>query len=347
MSQAPLPLVGITRWARHLPPGRMTCEEAGAGYGLSGAQVLEDTGMAEKAIGEPGQSALDFGLEAAKKLMQGVDPSGIDLVIFASASLPDHPCWWAPYRIHHELGLKDARLHEMRMGCLGSLHALEVAKSMIQATPGLNRVLLVTGEAWHFDAAFKEACYSTPGNEPWMIFGDGGAAVLLESSEVATLSNHLGAFSFRVDAEHHGVVPIRTGGSKNYVGPEQVAQGLHFLHTQPQTPEELKRFGLRYLTQMRATVREALERAGGTTKPDFLVPSQLKKPLMRLLSAKLGIPLERVTQTMLTCGHVGTCDILMGMGMALDGHFMQPGETATIVSSGVSFGWGAATWHGL
>lgn len=340
------PKVGVTRWARHLPPGRLTAEEMGRGFGWSAAKLLEETGMAEKAVGVPGQTASDHGLAAARQVMEGLDPASIGLLIYTSASLPDHPVWFAPYRLHHELGLVNARLHELRMGCLGSLHALEVAKAMLQTVPGLDRALIVAGEAWHFDQDFMEVAYRSPGNEPWLILGDGGAAILLETERSTTLTNHLGGFVHRVDAEHHGLVSLRTGGTANYVSQANLDAGLHHLHTPHQSPEELKRFGMRYLSQMRGCVRDAWSQAGWEGKPDLLVPSQLKTPLMRLLSAKLGVPMERITQTMLTCGHVGTCDLLFGIGLALDGQLLGPGTRAALISSGVSFGWAAATWEG-
>ncbi|MNS58184.1 3-oxoacyl-[acyl-carrier-protein] synthase 3 [compost metagenome] len=55
--------------------------------------------------------------------------------------------------------------------------------------------------------------------------------------------------------------------------------------------------------------------------------------------------MEQTAYTMPRWGHVGTADILLSLGEAMQSGTLKPGQTVAIVSSGISFSWGAATLH--
>jgi 3-oxoacyl-[acyl-carrier-protein] synthase-3 len=337
--------VGITKIAHHFPEGRMSATEMARRTGLTVDKIHDDYGLHEKPIGGPGESALDHALKAGRALLEGIDPESIDLIIYASGSMEDHPLWWGIYKLHEVLGLKHARIMEMRYGCIGSLHALEAAKNYLIANPKLNRAIVIGAEGYHFSEAFAD--YANPDNEPMYIFADGAAAALLETDRVAELPNALGEFAYLVDSSHHADVSIPAGGAKMPTTAETVAQGLHALQLPQKDPKELRRFGLRYITNYLTVINQALGASGHEGAPDFIVSNQLKLPLMRILLTKLGMTMEQTAYTMPKWGHVGTADILLSLGEAMQSGALKPGQTVAIVSSGISFSWGAATLHVL
>jgi 3-oxoacyl-[acyl-carrier-protein] synthase-3 len=328
--------VGITKVARHLPEGRMTAAEMAALTGLAEAKILDEIGIREKPIGAPGESALDHALKAGQKLLEGLDPKSIDLLIYASGSMPDYPLWWGIYKLHELLGLQHARFLELHYGCIGSLHALEAAKNYMVADPDIKRAVVIGAEGYHFDPGFADYAYAD--NEPMYIFADGAAAALLERSSELELPNYLGSFRFMVDSSKSHEVPIPGGGAKSY------SEGDRSLRLPAQDARELKRFGIRYIQNYLKVIADALA-ADGRHQPDFLISSQLKLPLMRILLTKLGLTQEDTAYTMPKWGHVGTADILLALGEAMEQERFRTGSTAIIVSSGVSFSWGAATLH--
>lgn len=332
--------VGITKVARYLPEGRMTAEEMARRTGLTVEKIHEELGLHEKPVGAPGESALDHALKAGQALLEGLDPKSIDMVIYASGSMPDYPLWWGIYKLHELLGLHHARLMELHYGCIGSLHALEAARNYLAADPGLKRIMVIGAEGYHFSEAFAD--YANADNEPMYIFADGAAAALVESERTAELPNVLGSFRFMVDSSRSGDVPIPAGGARQYVTAETAARNLHALRLPAQDPRDLKRFGIRYIQNYLAVVKQAFE-ADGLAQPDFLVSSQLKLPLARILLAKLGLDMDHTAYTMPKWGHVGTADILLALGEAMERGQLKSGMNAAIVSSGVSFSWGAAT----
>lgn len=332
--------VGVTHAAHYLPPTVMTAEELAQRTGLSVETILEDYGMREKRIGAPNESAAEHALKAGQALLEGRDPAEIDLLIYATGSLPDYLLRWDVYEFHEKLGLKNARFLEIRQGCIGSLHALEAAKNYLMANPKMNRAMVIGAEGYHFSEVFAD--YSNPNNEPMYIFADGAAAVLLESDRVAELPNALGEFSYIVDSSHHADIWIPAGGVKSYPSEATMRDNLHSLQLATKDPRDLKRFGIRYIQNYLAVIKQALEASGHEGKPDFVISNQLKLPLMRILTTKLGLTFDDTVYTMPEFGHVGTADILLGLGEVLRNKPLEAGKTAAIVSSGVSFSWGAA-----
>ncbi|HEY9721364.1 MAG TPA: 3-oxoacyl-[acyl-carrier-protein] synthase III C-terminal domain-containing protein [Oscillatoriaceae cyanobacterium] len=332
--------VGITRLASHFPEGRMTSADIAARTGMEQARVESELGIREKRIGAPGESALDFAVSAGRKLLEGIDPASIDMVIYATSSMPDYPLHWGVYSVHELLGLQNARTLELRYGCISSLHALEVARSYLRANPRLNRAVVIGAEGYHFDAAFAD--YGHPGNEPMFIFGDGAAAALVETDRVAELTNVLHEFTFAVDSAGLGEILVPAGGAKRFTSAETVAAGLNASRATPPDPQHMKRFGVRYVQRYAHVVREALAASGFSDKPSFLLPNQLKPGLMRLVLTKLGLTADQTCVTMGEYGHVGTADILFALETALAANRLAPGDVAAIVSSGIGFSWGAA-----
>jgi 3-oxoacyl-[acyl-carrier-protein] synthase-3 len=342
------PRVGITQIAHHFPPGRMSAEELARRTGLSVEKFHADMGLHEKPVGNPGDSALDFAVEAGRALLAGdssgraaIDPASIDLLIYASGSMTDHPLWWGVYKLHERLGLRNARLLELQFGCIGSLHALEAAKNYMLANPRINRAIVIGAEGFHFSEHVGD--YANPHNEPMFILADGAAAALLESERVAELPNALGEFAFMVDSSHHAAFTIPAGGAKQPTTPESVAAGLHRVQLPAQDPQAMRRFGLRYIANYLTVIDQAMQASGHAGKPDFVISNQLKLPLMRILLTKLGLEMDQTAYTMPTWGHVGAADILLSLGEAMREGRLTSGQTAAIVSSGTGFSWGAAT----
>jgi 3-oxoacyl-[acyl-carrier-protein] synthase-3 len=333
--------VGITKTAHHLPPGRMSAEEMARRTGLTVEKIHEDYGLLEKPVGGPNESALDHALKAGQALLEGIDPKSVDLLIYASGSMEDHPLWWGVYKLHEKLGLEHARFLEVRMGCIGSLHALEAAKNYMVANPKINRAIVIGAEGYHWSEAFAD--YSNPDNEPMFIFADGAAAALLETDRHAPLSNALGEFVYMVDSSHHEDVWIRAGGVKMPTTAETVAGGQHALQVPAKDPKDLRRFGIRYIANYLEVIKKSMAESGHEGSPDFVVSNQLKLPLMRILLTKLGLTMEHTAYTMPKWGHVGAADIILSLGEAMNAGSLKPGQKAAIVSSGVSFSWGATT----
>lgn len=170
--------VGITAMAACVPPKKaynrdlaniMPAEEV--------EKMINSVGIHERRICDDEVFASDLCYKAAKQLMDdnNIDPESIDLLLFMSQG--------ADYRIpatscilQNRLGLSKAcAAMDLSLGCSGYVYALSCAMAYA-SMPGINRVLLLDGEAFSKIVNPKDKV-----NIP--LYGDAGTATLIEKGD--------------------------------------------------------------------------------------------------------------------------------------------------------------------
>ena len=170
--------VGITAMAACVPPHKaynrdlseiMPQEEVD--------KMINSVGIHERRICDSDVFASDLCFKAAKKLMEdnNIDPASIDMLLFLSQG--------ADYRIpatscilQNRLGLaKNCAAMDLSLGCSGYVYALSCAMAYA-SMPGINRVLLLDGEAFSKIVNPKDKV-----NVP--LYGDAGTATLIEKGD--------------------------------------------------------------------------------------------------------------------------------------------------------------------
>lgn len=140
-------------------------------------KIINSVGIHERRICDEDVFASDLCFRAAKKLMEDndIEPESIDMLLFISQG--------ADYRIpatscilQHRLGLsKNCAAMDLSLGCSGFVYALSVAFAYAYM-PGINRVLLLDGEAFSKIVNPKDKV-----NVP--LYGDAGTATLVEKGD--------------------------------------------------------------------------------------------------------------------------------------------------------------------
>jgi len=112
------------------------------------ASIVKMAGVQERRVVEPGQTASDLGFCAARRFLdaRGIDPSEIDLLIFASQTgdyqLPATACV-----LHGRLGLpQTCASFDLNLGCSAFPYAARVASSMVELG-GFRKALVINAEA--------------------------------------------------------------------------------------------------------------------------------------------------------------------------------------------------------
>lgn len=119
----------------------------------------------------------DLAISAAETLISdmGIDKASIDAMVFV-VQKPDYTAPATSFYIHNKLGLSnDCAVFDVNQGCPGWVYGLWIASQMIESKT-CKRVLLLVGDTPSSGMDVKDRI-----NAP--IFGDGGAATLLEYSE--------------------------------------------------------------------------------------------------------------------------------------------------------------------
>lgn len=171
--------VAITGIAAAAPAQRRGAPQIAALFGgdEQAERVMKAVGIRERRVSGPSLTAGDLGAAAAKRLFEakGVDPAGVDGVVFVS-QYPDLVAPATACLLQERLGVGQRSMcFDVNQGCAGYVHGLAIGSSLIHSGV-CSRLLLVVA-----DTPTKTCGPTDKSTVP--LFGDAGTATLLERSE--------------------------------------------------------------------------------------------------------------------------------------------------------------------
>ncbi len=149
-------------------------------------KILTKTGIRVRYICTEEETALDLGVEAARRLFaaQDINPHSVDALLFCT-ELPDYALPPNACIAQNLLNLRtDILATDYNLGCSGYVYGLSLVHGLI-ASGQANRVLLITAETYSKIVAPQDKSVRT-------LFGDAASATLVELSE----QPGIGAFSW-------------------------------------------------------------------------------------------------------------------------------------------------------
>lgn len=169
--------------------------------------IVKATGFTTRRVAPDGTDVIDLALPAAKRALEGTDPTEIGGIVAVSFSNRDRfPALSA--RLQHELGLSTSiAAYDISMACSGWVYGLCSAAQMVRLTG--KKVLLVDGDvqsAWtdrsdaNTLAVMGDGASATllaPGDGVWdfAFFTDGGGSDALRCRETISMDG-FGVFRF-------------------------------------------------------------------------------------------------------------------------------------------------------
>lgn len=144
-------------------------------------KFVDMTGVREHRESFNHQTASDFGYVAAEKLLveKNIDRETIGILVFGAHST-DYRRPATACVLHKRLALsKDCAAFDVGLGCSAFIYCTQIAASMLACSEA-KRALIIVGET------MTKMIYSEDKSAA-MLFGDGGAAVLLEKTEEENL----------------------------------------------------------------------------------------------------------------------------------------------------------------
>lgn len=304
----------------YLPADVVSNDELARRYGLdtSDAWIQERTGIRQRHLAAPGESASSMGIKAGAQALEraGVDASEVDAVIVATAT-PDSSFPATAVRIQAGLGITRGFAFDLLAACTGFIYALSVADAMIRT--GQCRTALVIGAETYsriLDWTDRTTC---------VLFGDGAGAVVLraEEGESGILSSHIHA-----DGRHGGILHVEGGpGSTGGTGLLRMAGREVFKHA---------------VTKLASAVDEALA-ANSLAREDvtWLVPHQANIRIIDAMGKKLHLPRERVVVTVDRHANTSAASIPLALAEAVGEGRFKPGDLLLLEAIGGGLTWGA------
>jgi len=311
----------LTGTGSYLPGNPVTNDDLVArGIDTSDEWIVTRTGIKSRHLAEPGTTASELGLVAARRALEmaGIDGSEIDLIVVAT-STPDFIFPSTACLIQGQLGNKGATAFDIQAVCSGFAYALGIADKFIRSGSH-KKALIIGSEVFSriLDWNDRGTC---------VLFGDGAGAVVLEAAENPGIL----ATALHADGSLSGILNV----------PGQICAGQvtgdPFLRMDGQA---VFKFAVRVLAEV---AEEVCKSAGiGTDEVDWLIPHQANIRIIDATGRKLGVDRSRVIVTVDRHGNTSAASVPLALDEAVRDGRVQRGQKVLLEGVGGGFTWGAA-----
>lgn len=323
----------ITGTGHFVPPKVVTNFDLEKMINTTDEWIRQRSGIVERHYVESGVGSSDLGYKAALRAIENakIDKSEIDFIIAATLS-PDHYFPGIGVLIQTKLDLSGIGALDVRNQCTGFIYALSVADQYIR-THTYKKILVVAAEV-----QTSNLDYSDDGRDIAVLFGDGGAAVILEPNDKddgrGVLSTHLfsdGNFASDLWMEKPSPKDNPTF-KKEYIDEKKYYPCMNGRNVFKNASEK-----------MPEAVKIALEENGLTIEDvDHLIPHQANDRISLMVAKILRIPVEKVIRNIDRMGNTTAASIPIALDESLKSGRIKEGDTVVLTAFGSGYTWGSA-----
>lgn len=317
----------IVGWGMQVPERVITNQDLEQLIDTSDEWILSMTGIRERHVVSPGETASELAIGAAKKALDeaGVRARDLGLIIVATSS-PDFLTPPISSQVQHALGAKDVGAFTLVAGCPGFVYGISTAQQFI-ASGACDNVLVVGVEliSRYLDYSDRTTC---------VLFGDGAGAVVLQVTDEPS-----GVLSFVLGSDGSGAEHLILPGGGSAAPPthETIDEGLQYLRMNGQ---QVFRFATRILGK---ALKQAIQQAGLTVDDiDLFIPHQANKRIIDSAARYVGLPEEKVFVNIDRYGNTSAASIPIALTEALEQGRIRTGDTLAFVAFGAGLTWAAS-----
>ena len=282
--------------------------------------LIEDieakTGIKSRYISDPGQTATDMAVLAAKKLFKsGVNQIDIDFLIFVTQS-PDYVLPNSACILQEKLGIKTSCMaFDVNLGCSGFTYGLAIGGSLIETGIAKQGLLVCSDTYSKYIDKNDRACRS--------VFGDAASASLLVPSE----EEMLGPFEMGTDGSGHENLIVPLSGARK--SPESSQENKLYMDAVPRCVTSL-------LEKSELQIEDV----------DLFVLHQASKLVIDSVIRRLDVPEEKVFVNYAEIGNTVSSSIPIALKDAAEQNKISRGDRVMLVGFGVGYSWGGCliTW---
>ena len=319
-------MVGFSRivgTGGYLPERVVTNDELARTVDTSDAWIVERTGIRQRHVAAEDEFTLDLAHAAAGRALEaaGVGAEALDLIVVATTT-PDRVFPSTACLLQARLGVRGCPAFDVQAVCTGFVYALSVADHFVRA--GTARTALVVGAETFsriIDWQDRNTC---------VLFGDGAGAVVLRADETPGIrSTHLHA-----DGAHAELLHVPSGVSSRH---SVELEGRSHVEM---AGSEVFRMAVNTLGSLVEETLAANELEKSAI--DWLVPHQANSRILKATAKKLGLPMERVVQTVAEHANTSAASIPLALDVAVRDGRVRSGDTVLLEGFGGGFTWGSA-----
>jgi 3-oxoacyl-[acyl-carrier-protein] synthase-3 len=288
--------------------------------------ILERTGIRERRILEKGATS-DLAIPAVKGILKqrGISAEELEVIIVATVT-PDMFFPSTASLIQDAIGAKNAWGFDMEAACSGFLFALMTGVRFIES--GAYKKVLVVG------ADKMSSIVDYTDRNTCILFGDAGAAVLLEPTE----NPNEGIFDsiLRLDGSGKDFLYMKGGGSLNPPSHETIDNGLHYLY---QDGKAVFKVAVKGMADVSAEILEKNNLTGSDV--DWLVPHQANLRIIDACANRMGLDASKVMINIDRYGNTTDATIPMCLSEWYKSGKLKKGQTIVLSAFGAGYSWGA------
>lgn len=295
--------------------------------------IYSKTGIAQRYIAAPNETASDLGVAAAKKLFAAhkIDPASIDFLLFCTQT-PDYPLPTTACLMQDRLGLPTScGALDFNLGCSGFIYGLSLADGLIR-TGAVKRILLITAETYSKYIHATDRSLRT-------IFSDAAAATLIEASDAPSLS----AYRFGTDGKGADTLIVNQGGARDA---EAAIQPRH----RHRWPSQLYMDGPALIDFTVSSIPTLVQQilASDRLGPkdiDLYIFHQATDKMLLLLREALKVGENELPIILRDCGNTVSSTIPIAIDELRREGRLKPGTRSMLVGFGVGWSWAGCNWR--
>lgn len=329
----PARLVGV---GTHVPERVLTNEELAKAFpDWSAEKILEKTGIRERRIAGPEETALDLAASACLALFKHRPElrGDVDFLILCTQA-PDYVLPTSACVLQSRLGLPTTvGALDINLGCSGFVYGLSLAAGLI-GSGAASTVLLVTADTYSKYIHSGDKSVRT-------LFGDGAAATLVQRDEEERAS--VGPFVFGTDGSGADRLIVPAGGFRRprsadtAVESEDRSGNIRSDDNLFMDGGAVLNFTLREVPR---TFRRLLEQANlAPTDLSAVIMHQANKFMLDTLQRKLGLDDAMVPRRYELIGNTVSSTIPFVIEQELERGRLAPGSRAALLGFGVGLSW--------
>jgi 3-oxoacyl-[acyl-carrier-protein] synthase-3 len=324
----------ITSLGTYVPERVVTNDDLARMVDTNDEWIRTRTGIEERRWVEPGTPTSALAAKAARQCLElrGIGADEIDLIVVGTVT-PDMLFPATACILQEELKAKKAWGFDVSAACSGFVYALTVGAQFVMS--GTHKKVLVIG------ADVMTSILDLQDRTTNVLFGDGAGAVLLEPS-----SDETGIIDFGNEVDGAGACHLymTAGGSLHPASHETVDRRQHFVR---QNGAHVFKYAVRKFAEASLAL---LERNGMTTADlDLFVSHQANLRIIDAVSARFGLPEEKVVKNIQKLGNTTAATIPLALASALDAGRLKKGDVVLLAAVGAGFTVGTALlrWSGV
>ncbi len=320
----------ITGWGKYVPANVLTNADLEKLVDTSDEWIVSRTGIRERNIAGPNETASTMGLAAAREALKvaGIEGKDLGLIIVATVC-PDYHFPSVGCIVQAQLGASCGAF-DLEAACSGFLYALSIAHQFTSS--GAAKHVLVIGVeklSMYVDYTDRATC---------VLFGDGAGAVVVSATDIP---GGFHSFTLGSDGSRPELLYVPTGGSAEPITEAALRERRHCIKMMG---SDIFKFATR---AMDASSEFVLAEAG--IKPeeiDLFLPHQANQRIIDATARRLNLPPEKVFINIDRYGNTSAASIPIALCEAIEQGKIWPGAKIVFAAFGGGLTWGAAamTW---